>query len=140
MNQTPSKSVHGQTESTTLEHITLDCDHILTQAGGDPELLIQLCSTFLNELPVHMEALQSTIADRNSVPTERALRQLRNCLIVFGTGPVSLTAEILEAAVRGGRGRQVRREWKRLDHQIRILVPQVQRLMLEMATPKGAVQ
>jgi hypothetical protein len=139
MNQTTSKPTHSQTESETLD-ITLDCDHILTHAGGDPELLIQLCSVFLNELPMRMETLQSAIAAGNSLPTERALQQLRNCLMVFGSGPVSFTAEMLESAVRGGRVRQVRREWKQLDQQIQILVPQVQRLMLEMATPKSAVQ
>jgi hypothetical protein len=141
MNQTSGKPTHSR--SASIEHFMLDCDHILTHAGGDPELLIQLCGNFLNELPMRMESLHSAIRDRNNLgtlSTERALQQLRNCLIVFGSGPVSFTAEALDTAVRGGHIRQVQREWKRLDRQVQILVPQVQRLMLEMAMPKSAVQ
>jgi hypothetical protein len=140
MNQPSGKPMHSATESAPLEPITLDCDHILTHAGGDPELLIQLCSIFLNELPVRLESLHCAMKDRNNFLTERALQQIRNCLMVFGAGPISFTAETLEAAVRAGHPRQVQREWKRLDRQLQLLVPQVQRLMLEMATPKSAVQ
>jgi HPt (histidine-containing phosphotransfer) domain-containing protein len=140
MNQSSSKSAHSQTESASIEQITLDCDHILTHAGGDPELLIQLCGAFLNELPVRMESLHSALKDRNSPGVQRAVQQLRNCLIIFGSTPLSLTAEMLEAAVRSGRKRQMQRECKRLKRQVQILVPQVQRLMLEMSTPRSAVQ
>lgn len=124
MNLPSSKPMHSANESAPLELIALDCDHILTHAGGDPELLIQLCCIFLNELPVRIESLRSGIKDRNRSLTERALQQLRNCLMVFGAGRI----------------RQVQREWKCLDRQVQLLVPQVQRLMLEMATPKSAVQ
>jgi hypothetical protein len=86
------------------------------------------------------KALHDAIKNRDNLAIERALQQLRNCLIVFGSGQVSLTAETLETAVLGGRFPQMRREWKRLQQQLQILVPQVQRLMLEMATPKCAVQ
>lgn len=140
MNQPSGKPTHSEAGSAPIEYITLDCDHIMTQAGGDPELLIQLCSVFLNELPLHMESLRSAIKARNNLLTERALQQLHNCLLVFGSGTVCFTAESLEAAVRSGRNQQVRREWKRLDREVQILVPQVQRLMLEMATPRSAVQ
>jgi hypothetical protein len=140
MNQPSSKPTHSQTDAAPLESITLDCDHVLTHAGGDPELLMRLCGVFLNELPIHLKALRSAIKDHSTLLTERALQQLRNCLLIFGSGPVSSTAESLEAAVRGGRKQQVQQEWNRLDRQIQVLVPQVQRLMLEMATPKTAVQ
>jgi hypothetical protein len=140
MNQPSSKPMHTATESVSPEFITLDCDHILTHAGGDPELLIQLCSIFLNELPMRMDSLHSAMKDHDRFLAERALQQLRNCLMVFGAGPVSFTAEMLETAVRGGHTRLVQREWKRLDRQLKLLIPQVQRLMLEMATPKSAVQ
>ena len=36
--------------------------------------------------------------------------------------------------------RQVQREWTRLQAQLQQLVPQVQRLMLEMSTPRTLVQ
>jgi hypothetical protein len=140
MNQPSSKPTHSVTESATLESITLDCDHVLTHAGGDPELLSQLCRAFLNEFPMRMETLGVAIHERNNLAIERALQQLRNCLIVFGSGQVSFTAETLDAAVRSGRNRQVRCEWKRLERELKMLVPQVQRLMLEMATPRSAIQ
>ena len=138
MNQLSSKP--PQSESALIELITLDCDHILTHAGGDPALLMQLCGAFLNELPIRVQSVRAAIAERDHLVTERALQHLRNCLIVFGSGPVSVTAEMLEAAVLGGRPRGVSRHWKHLQRQLEILVPQVQRLMLEMATPKSAVQ
>lgn len=140
MNQPSSKSTHRINESAPVELITLDCDNILTHAGGDPELLIQLCGNFLNELPMRVEALNHAIKDRNNPGLERALVQLRNCLMVFGSGEVSFTVETLQAAVCGGRSRQVKAERKRLERQLQVLVPQVQRLMLEMATPTTAVQ
>lgn len=138
MNQPSSKPT--QAESAGIEPITLDFDRILTHAGGDPALLMQLCSTFLNELPIRMKSLHDAIKNRANPGIGRALQQLRNCLIVFGSGPVSFTAELLEAAVRGEHAREVQCELKRLERQLQILVPQVQRLMLETATPKSAVQ
>jgi hypothetical protein len=65
---------------------------------------------------------------------------LLNCLILFGSSQISCTAETLVSAVRGRRTRQIRREWKRLQHELELVVPQVQRLMLEAATPHTAVQ
>ena len=140
MNQPLSKPAHSFSESAPFEPVTLDCDHILTQAGGNPELLIQLCAIFLNELPVYMESLRDAMTQRDTEPAERALRQLSNCLMLFGSGPVSCTVETMEFALRSGRKRQMRSEWLRLQHQLQLLVPQVQRLMLEVATPKSAVQ
>jgi hypothetical protein len=99
-----------------------------------------LCNVFLQELPLCMESLRSAIKLSQKPGAERALERLRNCLILFGSGPVSCTAETLEAAVRARRGRRVRQEWKRLECQLQILVPQVQRLMLEMSTPRSPVQ
>ena len=116
MNQLSSKPM--QEESVPIESIILDCDHILTHAGGDPVLLIQLCGTFLDELPIRLQSLDDAIKLRNPQGTGRALQQLRNCLIIFGSGPVSTTADMLAAAVGSGRSRQVQREWKRLCQQI----------------------
>jgi len=130
----------AQTESATTEPITLDCDHILAQVGGDPELLIQLCSRFLGEFSMRAEALRSAIGKCKHPATDRAVQQLRNCLMIFGSGPVLLTAEALDAAVRCGRIQDAHREWKILESQLQILVPQVQNLMLQMCTPKSAVQ
>lgn len=133
MTQPSSKLAQSSTES--AKGIPLDCDHILTQAGGDPELLMQLCETFLRELPVPMESLRNAIQKRNHPAAGRALQQLRNCLILFGSGQVSFTAEALEAALQAGRVRRVQREWKSLERHLQLLVPQVQRLMLEASTP-----
>jgi hypothetical protein len=140
MDQHFSKPANRLSESAPVEPIILDCDHILTHAGGDPELLIRLCGVFLSELPMRVECLEAAIKEPNKLASERALQQLRNCLILFGSGEVSFTVEMLQAAVSGGRVRQVKREWKRFERQIQILIPQVQQLMLEMATPKSAVQ
>ena len=138
MNQPSAKPTPS--ESVSIESITLDFDHILTHAGGDPVLLIQLCGTFLNELPMRAESLCRAIEDRDNPGTERALQKLRHCLIVFGYGQVSVTAEVLESAFSVAAPASVQREWKRLQHQLQLLVPQVQRLMLEMSNPKTAVQ
>jgi hypothetical protein len=140
MNQPSAKPMQSATESALIEAITLDCDHLLTHAGGDPRLLIQLCGGFLHNLPMRMESLRSAIRDRNHLLAQRALLQLRNSLMVIGPGQLTFTVEILESAVRARRTRQVQLEWKRLESQMRILVPQVQRLMLEVDTPRTAIQ
>ena len=139
MTEPASKSAQSSTESVS-QGFTLDCDHILIQAGGDPELLMQLCETFLRELPVPVESLRDAIQQRSYPAASRALQQLRNCLVVFGSGPLSSTAEALEAALHAGRVRQVQREWKCLQSHIQLLVPQVQRLMLETSTPTTRLQ
>ena len=103
-------------------------------------LLMQLCGGFLDELPVRIDAMHKAIKQRNGLVVGRALQQLHNCLIVFGAGQLSAAAENLEATLRDGRISQVQREWKRLQQQLQSVVPQVQRLMLEVATPTSAVQ
>jgi hypothetical protein len=138
MNQLSSKPM--QEESTPIESVILDCDHILAHAGGDPVLLTQLCGTFLDELPIHIQSFEDAIKLCNRLRTGRALQQLRNCLIVFGSGSVSATADMLDTALRSGRSRQAQREWKRLHQQLQVLVPQVQKLLLEVVVPKYAVQ
>lgn len=140
MNQPSSKPPQSSTEFAPIEDITLDCDHILTHAGGDTVLLMQLCESFLYQLPPRVESLRSAIKGRNHLATMRALQQFRNCLVVFGSGQVSFMVEALEAAVHTGRTRQVQREWKRLEHQLQLLIPQVQRLMLEISTPRTPLQ
>jgi HPt (histidine-containing phosphotransfer) domain-containing protein len=127
-------------EAAAPHFTTLDCDHALNQAGGDPELLIQLCRTFLEELPMCIEPLHSAIAKRDHHRAARALLRLQDCIMVFGAGHACFTAETLEIALRNQRSRQVQREWVRLADQLQHLVPQVQRLMLEMAFPRTPVQ
>jgi HPt (histidine-containing phosphotransfer) domain-containing protein len=138
MNQSSSK--RAQPEAATVESFTLDCDHVLTHAGGDPELLIQLCDAFLREVPLHMESLRGAILARNHVGAARSIQHLRTSLMVFGTGQPSSAAEALEQAIRDRRLRLMRREWKQVAAQLQILIPQVQRLMLEMSNPRSAVQ
>jgi hypothetical protein len=140
MNQPSSKPTQSSAVSVPTEDITLDCDHILTHAGGDTELLMQLCDSFLHELPLRMAPLRNAIKERNHFAAGRALQQLRNCLIVFGAGQVSSTAEALEGAVHAQRTRQTQREWKRLERELQLLVPQVQCLMLEISAPKTPLQ
>ena len=140
MNKPSAKPMPSSTESAPIEPIMLDCDHLLTHAGGDPQLLIHLCVIFLNELPMRMDSLRSAIKDANYPLAQRALQQLRDALMVIGPGQLSFTAETLESAVRARRTRQVQREWKRLECEMHMLVPQVQRLMLEVSMPRTAVQ
>jgi len=128
------------TEAALPHFIVLDCDHALNHAGGDPELLMQLCRTFLTELPWCIERLGCAIAARDHQLAGRALLQLQGCIMVFGSGHAAVTAEILETALRNRRSRQVKSEWARLQTQLQHLVPQVQRLMLEMSTPRTLVQ
>ena len=123
MNQPSSKPVESPPTLALLEDVMLDCDHILTHAGGDPDLLMQLCRAFLHELPVRLESLRAAIKLRDKTGSERALQLLRNCLILFGSGQVSSTAENLEAAVCANRARRVQQQWKRLEYQLKILSP-----------------
>ncbi len=138
MNDASAKPPHP--ESAPAEPILLDCDHIFAHAGGDPELLIQLCSRFLGELPMRVEAVRSAIGKCKHPAADRAVQQLRSCLMIFGFGTVSMTADALDLAIRCGHTRDAHREWKILDNQLQILVPQVQHLLLQMSTPKSAVQ
>jgi len=140
MNQPSSKPMQSSIDAALLEDVMLDCDHILTHAGGDLDLLMQLCRAFLHELPVPLESLRTAIKLRDKTGAEHALQQLRNCLILFGSGQISGTAESLEAAICANRARHIQQQWKRLEGQLQILVPQVQRLMLEVATPNTPVQ
>lgn len=140
MNQTSSKPTQSSTEAISVEDITLDCDHILHHAGGDPELLMQLCGNFLQELPMDLESLRKALQQRNYFAAGLVLQHLRNCLILFGAGQISSTAETLEAAVHARCARQVQREWKHLERQLQLLVPLVQRVMLEMSAPRTPLQ
>jgi HPt (histidine-containing phosphotransfer) domain-containing protein len=130
----------AHTEAASPHFISLDCDHALNHAGGDPELLMQLCRTFLSELPWCMERLGGAIAARNHQLAGCALLQLQGCILVFGSGHAAVTAEILETAIRNRRSRQVQGEWARLQAQMQHLVPQVERLMLEISTPRTRIQ
>ena len=127
-------------EAASPHFIALDCDHALNHAGGDPELLMQLCRTFLSEIPWCIERLGSAIAARDHQLAGRALLQLQRCILVFGSGHAAVTADILETAIRNRRSRQVQGEWTRLKAQLQHLVPQVQSLMLEMSTPRTRIQ
>lgn len=138
MNQPSSK--RAQLEAVNVESIILDSENVLTHAGGDPELLIQLCDAFLHEVPLHMESMDVAIVARNYMAAACAIQHLRTNLMAFGSGQLSCTAEATEQAIRNRKLRQMRREWKQLGAQLQILIPQVQRLMLEMSTPRSAVQ
>ena len=120
--------------------VVLDCEHALHHAGGDPELLVQLCYAFLCELPLRMEELHSAIGRRDYFLAGRALLRLQSCIVVFGAGHACLTAESLEVAIRHRRFHQMRNEWTCLRTQLQLLVPQVQLLVLEMVTPRTLVQ
>jgi hypothetical protein len=129
-----------QTSLEPVETIILDCDHILSYAGGDSEQLVRLCANFLRELPIHMGALRIAFKHGETFAAERALRLLDNCLVVLGSGAVSATMEALQSGLRCGNTRQVRREWVRIQELLQQIVPQVQRLMLEVTSPRSAVQ
>jgi HPt (histidine-containing phosphotransfer) domain-containing protein len=131
-------TIHTEAASPNLT--ALDCDHALNHAGGDPELLMQLCRAFLCDLPSCIERLHCALAARNHQLASRALLQLQSCIMVFGAGHAAVTAELLETAIRNRRVRRMRSEWTLLRSQLQQLVPQVQRLMLEMSTPRTLVQ
>lgn len=134
MNQTSSKPTDRLPES---EPVILDCDHILTYAGGDYGQLVLLCANFFHELPLHTQRVQTALKRRETMAAECAVQHLGNCLMVFGSGAIASTLETLSAGLRYNRRKQVRSEWLRLQTQLDSLVPQVQRLMLEVATPRG---
>ena len=128
------------TEAALPYFTVLDCDHALNHAGGDPELLMQLCRTFLSELPWCIQRLNCALAARDHQLAAHALLQLQSCITVFGAGHAAITAALLENAIRNRRLRQMRGAWKHLQAQLQQLVPQVQRLMLEMSTPRTLIQ
>ena len=140
MNQPASKPVHCSRESIAVGDSTLDCEHILNYAGGDPELLVQFCGNFLRDAPVHLQSVRSAIKLRNYVVAGVALQHLRNCMVVLGSGQIAFTAEMLEAAVHVRHLREAQQEAKRLERQLQLLIPQVQRLMLDMSMPKTRLQ
>jgi HPt (histidine-containing phosphotransfer) domain-containing protein len=131
-------TIHAQHVSKSL--ITLDSDYVLNHAGGDPELLVQLCRAFLDELPLRLENLRRAFAGGDLHRAGRALLQLQSSIIVFGFGHASSTAQSLEASIRSRSRRSVQREWLCLEDQLSALVPQVQRLMLELSTPTTRIQ
>ena len=128
------------TQHAAAEPIVLDSGQVLNHAGGDPELLIQLCYKFLDELPVRVEQFQHAIAQHDFHRAGLALLHLQSCIMVFGVGRASCTAEKLELALRERRYRPATREWDCLQLQLRELVPQVQRLILEIFKPRTPVQ
>lgn len=138
MNENLSKLM--QMESATADSITVDCDHLFAHAGGDPKLLLQLCLRFLSELPSCMHSMRSGIQNCSHPDVDDAARQLRNSLMIFGVGNVSMTAESLEIAVRCDQHRDALQEWRLLEEQLNVLVPQVQRLVLRIPLPKSQVQ
>jgi HPt (histidine-containing phosphotransfer) domain-containing protein len=139
MNETP-KPERRFAEDDSAEPLTLDCDHILTCAGGDSDQIAQLCAIFLSDLPVHLESLRAAIKASDNHAAGSAVRNLRNCLTVFGAGPLTVTLDGLDAMLRSGSRSHLRRDFAQLQSQIVVLVPQVQRLFLEVARPSGYLQ
>jgi HPt (histidine-containing phosphotransfer) domain-containing protein len=131
-------ATHTASDSSSV--LTLDFDSLLNHAGGDPELLVRLCRVFLCELPQHLEQLRKAFTGADLHRAGRALFRLQNCIVLFGAGHASLTAQALEGAMVTRRMRSVQREWLRLEEQLRELTPQVQRLLLEMSNPGTLVQ
>jgi len=129
-----------QAASDTASFVSLDFDFLLHHAGGDPELLVQLCRAFLDELPLRREQLRTALGGGDLNRAGRALMQLQSCVILFGSGHVNITAQALEGALVTRRSRYVQREWVRLEDQLCALIPQVQRLLLEMSNPGTPIQ
>lgn len=140
MNQTMPKAETIYQGSDALENITLDGGHVLTYAGGDAGQLILLCANFLLELPLYTERLTASIRQREHIAAAASAQRLGNLLLVFGSDAITGTLGALETSLRCGRRRQALLEWRRVQRQLDCLVPQVQRLMLEVATPRGRVQ
>lgn len=121
------------------EPITLDCDHVRSCAGGDAEQLYQMCAVFLNELPDRVKDLELALK-REGHHTDRAVQHLRDCLLAFDTGPLTFTLELLSVSLRNGHQTRARREMHQLETQLESFVPQVQRLLLEVAEPTYPIQ
>jgi hypothetical protein len=68
------------------------------------------------------------------------VQNLRTGLLVFGASPLSITLDALEIALRDDCRSRLRREYAQLQKKLTVLVPQVQRLFLEVATPSRFVQ
>lgn len=135
MNETSSKPV-----ARSRKPITLDSNQILNQAGGDPQMMVQLCAMFLSNFPLHRDRFAGALQKKDYFGANRQLQQLRSCLLLFGPGRLSCTLDLLEDALRTRRVRQLQREYQMLKGELELLVPQVQRLMLEMSSPQTAVQ
>ncbi len=140
MNQMQPKPETLCQGSDALENITLDGGHVLTYAGGDAAQLVLLCANFLSELPIHMERLTDSIRQREHISAAGNAQRLGSSLLVFGSEVITCTLAALETSLRCGRRRQAMIEWRRLQRQLDCLVPQVQRLMLEVATPRCRIQ
>jgi hypothetical protein len=123
-----------------LENITLDGDHVLSYTGGDTGQLILLCANLLLELPIFMERLTVNIRQREHISAAGNAQRLGTSLLVFGSEAITGTLAALETSLRCGRRRQALIEWRRLQRQLDSLVPQVQRLMLEVASPRCRIQ
>ena len=139
MNQ-PPKPERYSLEQEPTEAIPFDCNYLLSCAAGDSEQLTRLCTIFLTEIPMHMDLLREALKLPHSYPAERAAQGLRECLLLFGSSSFTFRLELLTTALRAGRHTRVRREYQQISSQLRILQPQVQRLLLEVAIPVGAVQ
>lgn len=130
----------SRTETSWSNLILLDTNYVLGHVGGDSELLTLLCRAFLEDLPPCLDDLRRAIARRNFYRASEAMFRLQSCLVVFGFGQISSTAQSLDRAIRNRRVRHVRYLWGLLQQQLNALIPQVQLLMLEVAPPTGAVQ
>jgi hypothetical protein len=128
-----------RTESARPAPILLDTYYAFSHVGGDSELLTQLCRAFLEDLPLCFDELRDAIARRSYCRAGAALLRLEGCIVIFGFGHASSTAQSLERAIYNRRRRQVLYLWRLLEEQLTFLVPQVQLLMLEIAPPDGIV-
>ncbi|MDR3764242.1 MAG: hypothetical protein P4M01_09130 [Acidobacteriota bacterium] len=139
MNQS-SKPESDATGIEITEAIPFDCNYLLSCAAGDAGQLARLCTVFLTEIPLHMDQLREALKLPHSYPAEKAVHGLRECLLLFGSSSFTFRLELLSTALRAGRMTRVRREYQFLSSQLRVLQPQVQRLLLETAAPVGSVQ
>jgi hypothetical protein len=89
-------------------------------------------------MPHRTAAVEAALRKGSGI--ERAVQQLRNSLEILGPGRHCYTVETLALAIRDGRSRVVRSEWRRLKRELAELVPELQRLILEVSSPRSPVQ
>jgi HPt (histidine-containing phosphotransfer) domain-containing protein len=80
--------------------IALDMDSILESLGGDSELLRDVLSILLDELPRHMASLRQAIADGNAEAIEQLAHSIKGELGYLSLAELSRNASDLEASGR----------------------------------------
>ena len=98
-----------------------DKDAILSQLGGDHELLNELIEIFLNESGSLLERVHRAVANKHANELERAAHKLRGSLSVFGGRKATEAALALEIMGRHSDMNDAADGFATLKHEIELL-------------------